>query len=128
MNYDLIEKLSGVEQLEFDLKDVNPEFVAIVEKLISVHAGKSLLYGDYIDNRDEKDSVAIFEHYNDIKRKFIRVENFYTRTVIGEQVDIKELIDTYTDLAVYSILGLQLIFHIMEKDNAQRADDGAEKE
>lgn len=92
------------------------EFKELVDALQRIYAVKATHYGSYIATHGQ-DSPQLFatEHFCDIKRKYVRAKTFIERMTRGEVVDFTDLLDTYSDLAVYAIMGLQMAFHCREK-------------
>ena len=91
----------------------NEHFNTIISALSDIHAGKQVLYGDYIKNNGSDAPIfCLMSHFFDIKRKYIRSENFIKDAAAGKKHNINSLIDTYSDMAVYAILGIQLIVHL----------------
>ena len=96
---------------------INPEFEKILEAMLWIHTGKSIQYGDYIKTHgSDPIDFCLMEHYADVKRKFVRADNFLRQKLSGGKIPIEELLDTYTDLAVYGALGVQLVMHLMERE------------
>lgn len=97
---------------------INSDFEAITDVLKDIHAGKSVLYGDYMKTHGaDSENWGIIQHFLDLKRKYVRAENFVDRKVNGEDIELEEMLDTYSDMAVYSIMGVQIIFkYIKERD------------
>ena len=113
-----------MEFIQTGLDDSN--FRSILEGMQLIYKGKSVLYGNYIETHGSNPTpFALMEHFADLKRKYIRAEHFMKRTLSGEKIDILELLDTYSDMAVYAAIGVQLIFHLEEKDGHALATDGA---
>lgn len=96
--------------------DEQHQFRMFADAMTQIHGAKAIHYGDYIKTHGS-DTPQIFatEHYCDIKRKYVRAKTFVERMTRGEAVDFTDLLDTYSDLAVYAIMGLQMAFHCREK-------------
>jgi hypothetical protein len=93
----------------------DPEFSAILSALEAIHRGKEVLYGNYLETHGAS-PTALVEHYADVKRKWVRVQNFVAKRLNGEKLDYHELMDTFSDMAVYSIMGIQLLRLLIEKE------------
>lgn len=94
------------------------EFNSLADTLCRIHAVKANHYGDYLKTHgDETKELFAVQHFCDIKRKYVRAKNFIERMTRGESVDFHDLLDTYSDLAVYAVMGLQMAFHCIEKDD-----------
>lgn len=94
-------------------------FEEILDGLEMVHRGKEVLYGRYLEiHGSDPQMFALMEHFADLKRKYVRAEHFMKHSMEGVEIDILELYDTYTDMAVYAAMGVQLIEHLMERENA----------
>ena len=95
------------------------QFSEILAALEAIHKGKQALYGNYLETHGADPlKFCLMEHYGDIKRKFVRSENFMKKLMDGKDIPLSELLDTYSDIAVYGALGVQLILHLMERQNA----------
>lgn len=103
------------DALESDSEEVF-EFNSFANAMCSIHAAKAIHYGDYLKTHGDE-SVELFavQHFCDIKRKYVRAKTFIERMTRGESVDFTDLLDTYSDLAVYAVMGLQMAFHCREK-------------
>lgn len=113
---------SGLSEELFEM-DVKPDFDfrEILRALQKIHKGKSILYGNYMETHgDENDKLSIIQHYCDIKRKWVRIDNFVKALLEdNEAIPLEELLDTYSDMAVYSALGIQLVSHLMDRKDAK---------
>lgn len=112
--YDLLVKRAGLTADVLAKGETDAEFGAILGALAAIRSGKEVLYGDYIVTHGSS-PTALIEHYCDVKRKFVRAQGFMERRMRGEQIALEELVDTYSDLAVYSALGIKLLLHLMAK-------------
>lgn len=98
------------------------QFDAILQALSDVHKGKEVLYGSYLETHGEDPKIfSLVTHYADIKRKFVRVENIIKAMSKDKDISIDELLDTYADMAVYAVMGIQLINHHKEVEEKQNA-------
>ena len=92
------------------------QYAVFSDVLVKIHGAKAVQYGDYLKTHgDETSQLFAMQHFCDIKRKYVRAKVFMERMARGEDVNFEELLDTYSDLAVYAIMGLQMAFHCMEK-------------
>jgi hypothetical protein len=110
------------QEMQDGFQDVlNPshEFVLMVNTLADIFAYKNKMYGNFYANADEDDTVAIFEQYMMIKRKFSRLANYAKRRITGEKLPLEQVLDTMIDLSIYSIMGMMLVLNRMEKANAK---------
>lgn len=97
---------------------IESDLLHIVEALLDIHRIKGQVYGDYVRNKfQEGKDTALFAHFIDIQRKFMRAKNINIMLMKGQHHDRDDLFDTYSDLAVYSILGILLIKALIEEDN-----------
>ena len=104
---------AGAEDVPFD---------QIMDALMDIHKGKSALYGNYMETHGAKDDPELFclmEHYCDIRREWLRAENFIKKSAAGEDIALEELLDTFSDMAVYSALGIQLVFKLMARKDEE---------
>lgn len=92
----------------------DPDFDSILQGLSAIHKGKEVGYGSYKKaNESVPVDFRIIFHYADMRRKFIRLENLAMQATKKDGgVDFFDLLDTYSDLAVYAAMGLQMIFDI----------------
>lgn len=113
---ELEERASVIEGApEAETEEVH-QFNYFCDSFKRIHAAKAVHYGDYIKTHgDETPQLFAVQHFCDIKRKYVRAKTFVERMTRGEQVDFTDLLDTYSDLAVYAIMGLQMAFHCREK-------------
>lgn len=112
----LIER-AGLTQETISKGSFDAEFETILGALIDIHRGKEVLYGNYIKTHgSEPETFSIVQHFCDMKRKYIRAENFVKIKSEKEfDIDLVELIDTYSDLAVYAAMGVQLLIHLKQR-------------
>lgn len=95
------------------------EFNSLADTLCRIHAVKAIHYGDYLKTHgDETKELFATQHFCDIKRKYVRAKTFIERMTRGETVDFHDLLDTYSDLAVYAVMGLQMAFSVIEKEGS----------
>lgn len=96
--------------------DETQQFNMLVSCLMNIYSAKAVHYGSYIKTHgDDSPQLFAVEHFCDIKRKYVRAKTFIERMTRGELVDFTDLLDTYSDLAVYAVMGLQMVFHCREK-------------
>lgn len=112
--YELLLKRAGLSPEHIAKGRDDAEFRAILEALAAIRRGKEVLYGDYMQTHGES-PTALVEHYCDVKRKFVRAQGFVAKRLEGDKIDLHELLDTYSDLAVYSVLGIKLLRHMIAK-------------
>lgn len=107
---------------------VDHTFDAIVEGMIKIHESKQVLYGNYIETHGKDPELfALMEHFCDIKRKYVRAEHYMKRIMIGEHIDKNQLFDTYSDMAVYAAMGIQLLIHLEERNEQTSSSDRVDK-
>lgn len=103
-----------------DLQEIDIKFFSLALALGEIHSAKGKLYGNYIETHgSEPELMSLTQHFCDIKRKFVRAENYIRLRNEGDKIPLDDLLDTYSDLAVYGIMGLELIFHILERDSGE---------
>lgn len=126
MRAKLLERAGLTEEMVSRGK-VDYAFEEILEAMREIHRGKEVLYGNYMETHgDEGETFSLIQHFCDTKRKYVRAENFVKQQADGGNISLDELLDTYCDLAVYSIIGVQLIFHLLEKRPVIHEDGGDE--
>lgn len=97
--------------------EVDSGFNAIMDQLMEVHRGKSVLYGNYLKTHgNEPINYSLMQHFLDMKRKYIRAENYVKSCMDDKPIDPLELVDTYADMAVYAALGVQLLQYFIERE------------
>lgn len=100
----------------------DPIFEDILEAMKLIHKGKEALYGQYVyTHGNDPTMFALMEHFADLKRKYIRSEQFMKQRMSGVNIDMAELLDTYSDMAVYAAMGVQLVHHLIKRDSRERA-------
>jgi hypothetical protein len=91
-------------------------FKAILEAMETIKNGKEVLYGDYMQvHGGDPELFALMEHFADVKRKFVRAQEYMKKRANGADIAMVELLDTYIDMAVYGALGVRLVAHLMER-------------
>ncbi len=101
----------------------DPRLEKVLHAMGVIHKGKEVLYGSYLETHgDDPELFALMEHFADLKRKYIRAEHFMKKRMEGQDIELEELFDTYSDMAVYAAMGIDLIYHIMEKKCAETQD------
>lgn len=112
---------SGLTASLYEKGGSDKSFEEVLQGMKIVHQGKEVLYGHYVETHGSDPKMfALMEHFADIKRKFVRAEHFMKKSLDGEDFDILELFDTYSDIAVYGAMGVQLIAHLIERDGNER--------
>lgn len=115
---DKLLKLSGLSSEILSKSEKSAEFIAIQDTLAKIHAGKGVLYGDYVKTRSqEPKNFALLSLFFDIKRKYVRFENMAKMIASGEKLSHDEIIDTLSDLAVYGVMGLMLMDYLEGNNN-----------
>lgn len=110
---------SGLTEQLINAGKPDEAFSRICSALEDIHKGKEVLYGEYlITHGSDPTLFALIEHFCDIKRKYVRAEHFVKGVSAGVQFDLHELLDTYCDTAVYAIMGIQLVLHLKQRDEA----------
>ena len=118
----LMRDMAGVTSTLAQAGPPNEDFVAILEGMKDIHRAKTVLYGDYLKTHGSDPQLfALMEHFADIKRKYVRAENFMKLVMSGKDMSTDELFDTYSDLAVYAAMGVQLLIHLGERDQNEQA-------
>ncbi len=124
-NNDICTKLierSGLSVEIIAAGEHDPEFADIVGALNDIHQGKQVLYGDYVKTHgSESPSFTLLQHFCDLKRKYVRAEHFIKLQLNNDAPPIEELLDTYADMAVYSVMGIQAINRILKAENYLKA-------
>lgn len=110
---------AGLKPRMTELGEEDKMFNAIAETLIAIHRGKEVLYGNYLETHGkEPPQFFLTQHFCDVKRKYVRAENFIRRYVQDkDSIPLEELLDTYSDIAVYAIMGIQAIVKVMNDEN-----------
>lgn len=112
-------KRAGITKELLKEAEDDPIFFEILESLGAIHAGKAVLYGDYMETHGvDPEMFCLIQHFCDLRRKFLRAENFIKMRAEGRQIDKMELLDTYSDIAVYGMLGIQLLDHLEKRKDA----------
>ncbi len=113
---------AGVTSMLAQASPPSEDFVAILEGMKDIHRAKTILYGNYIKTHGSDPQLfALMEHFSDIKRKYVRAEHFMKLVMSGKDMSTDELFDTYSDLAVYAAMGVQLLIHLGERDQNEQA-------
>lgn len=111
--------LSALSDHEIEYGHDDPKFRELLDTLEKIHRGKSFLYGNYLDQMDTSNpQLAMIKHFCDAERKWKRIEIFIKRLAKGEQNDLGMHIESLADLAVYCIMGLQLLERITDEDRS----------
>lgn len=120
----LIVERAGLTQKDIEQGKPDQVFETIVAALVDVHRGKEVLYGNYMETHgSEPENFCIIQHFCDTKRKYVRSENFVKLKADNKDVELVQLLDTYADMAVYSIMGVQLIMHLMTRGKTKSQGD-----
>lgn len=108
---------AGIDSRTIDMGRPDDMFNSILDALRDIHRGKEVLYGDYLKTHgSEPDQFFLTQHFCDLKRKYVRADNFIKRYIEDKNsISLDQLLDTYSDLAVYAIMGIQCINHVMER-------------
>jgi hypothetical protein len=61
------------------------------------------------NHKEDSPTEAIFQVYSDVKRKYVRLKAQAEKSLDMQGFDDDVMVETLTDLAVYSILGLLLL-------------------
>lgn len=98
---------------------VNWNIRTIIETLEVIYRLKSTQYGDFQDNFPAKDSdfMRSLKLYCEMNRKYTRLGHMMMDVERGQfdagdkrvEFSLENLIDIYTDIALYAILGLETI-------------------
>lgn len=121
---DILLKRAGIpEKTLHNSYSPDPDFTMIMDALKRIHTFKGELYGDYQETHGNQPAMmALIEHHCDMKRKAIRAQNFISKMASGDPVDLDDLLDTYSDLAVYAAMGVQLIFHLKDREGPKNTE------
>jgi len=85
------------------------QFENICNALKQIHRGKEVLYGNYLETHGgDPTNFALMEHFADFKRKYVRAEIYIKKRLEGDVHDLSQLLDTYSDAAVYALMGIQM--------------------
>lgn len=117
----LLLKRAGLSEADVAAGRTDNLFNDIADILKDIHKGKEVLYGDYlITHGSDSDKLFLLQHFCDLKRKYVRYENYSKRVLENKDVDIYELLDTLSDLAVYSIMGLQMVDELLKREQERK--------
>lgn len=98
----------SMDRLPFELPE--SKFKDILKVLEEIQHVKAQQYGDYIkQQKDVTARLALFDHFVNIRRKFKRAEHTIER-IVDREANPDDLLDTYSDLAVYAVLGIMLAY------------------
>lgn len=93
-------------------------FLEIINGFASIHQGKSEHYGDYIASLDldnTPEAMTLAHLHSDIKRKWTRLDSLIKKRVAGGcNIDFDDLIDTLSDMGVYSAMCIDAIVELQE--------------
>lgn len=125
LSQELLKRAGITDELLAASKKPDVEFEEIVDTLKLIHQGKAVLYGNYIEShKNDGDLLMLVEHYADLKRKYVRVDNFVKKMVNeGEKISYEEQLDSFSDLAVYSLLGIQVALYLRKKERMEKTSD-----
>ena len=117
MKYDKLIEQAGVLDLVKDIEAglkgqflIDEDFDSLLRTIRLIQTAKRYQYEDYIEARDPDPKIALFENFTDLKRKYVRLN-----VAIKRKYSFNDLAEGYLDIAIYGLLGLQLLFHIEEK-------------
>lgn len=113
-------KKSGLTTDQIYKQSVDFQFGAILHTLQKIHTGKAVLYGDYIKTHgNQNDLLCLMQLFADMKRKWLRFENWIDIATDENQQTLSqdELLDTFSDLAVYSVMAIQMLDYLEKKRN-----------
>ena len=116
----LLLNLASINELDVECGIENPEFKEIQEALYKINRGKSRYYGDYIQNilKDEPTQMmVIIQLFLETKRKWTRLNNLVkeiSKNSSPEPKQIESLLDTLSDLGVYSVMNIHLLVKVFE--------------
>lgn len=108
---ELIRKKAGLSASAPFVDNFSSPFGRVMLALADVKQAKELEYGDYVAKQKlvKPLRMAMFDHFVNIRRKFVRAEHIVNR-IVDRETGTDDLIDTYADMAVYCILGIQLAY------------------
>lgn len=116
---DIVETLVHQADLSREVLDCatnDHEFLKVLHGLEQIHNGKGVLYGNYLETHGQgNELLCLTEHFCDMKRKYIRADHYIKQRFNDNNLPLTELLKSYSDLAVYAMLGLQLVFKKMEE-------------
>lgn len=98
---------------------IDNKMQVIFRGALRVFSEKSKAYGNHLAARDPDDSIALFEAYSEINRKYIRLNKFARDKLKGEDRQMIDVADTLLDLMIYSAMALQLVLTRQEKKDAE---------
>jgi hypothetical protein len=101
--------------LPFEM-DTDTPFFKLLEMINDIKFAKEHEYGDYVANQMATSSsrLSIFGHFVNIRRKFMRAEHIVEK-IVDREATPDALIDTYVDMAVYALLGVQLAYELKQR-------------
>ena len=112
----LLVQRAGLTPADVEMGKPDFQFESILRGLVDIHRGKEVLYGNYMETHgSEPENFCLVQHFCDTKRKYVRAENFVKLKSDGKDLDLMQLLDTYSDLAVYAAMGIQLTLHLIER-------------
>lgn len=119
--FELLLKRAGITHELLNAGKSDDLFAEILSAMKAIHRGKEALYGNYMETHgNDPTNFALMEHFCDIKRKFVRADGFIKKRMEGNNIDLKEMLDTYSDIAVYGAIGVQLVIHLMEREQNEQ--------
>lgn len=104
---------AGVDPSQLPLSPPkDTDMACLIEALYDVYLDKSRQYGDYVDEQIKDPEFAVIDHFVNIRRKFIRARNQVSECLKNPSLNRAVLVDTYADMAVYSMLGVILAYRL----------------
>lgn len=120
----LLLRRAGLTVDEVSKGKSDPSFENLMNVLSDIHRGKEVLYGSYLETHgSEPENFCLVSHFCDMKRKYVRAENIVKIKSEGGDVGLIELLDTYSDLAVYAVMGVQMIIHLQQRKLKQELQE-----
>lgn len=122
---ELLLKRAGLTPAMVQRGKTDEFFTVVMDALSDIYKGKQVLYGNYLETHGgDPTQFALMEHFSDIKRKYVRAQAFMKEYFNGSHdMPLDELLDTYSDLAVYGAIGVQLVLHLIARE--QRGTSGS---
>lgn len=112
---ELLTSISGVDNVKPSVDISKSQMTSILIAMEYIFYQKDGKYGNFLDNADSEEKVALFEHYIMVKRKYSRLATYSKARLKGEELPLDGVLDTYLDLAIYSAMGVLLVLTLMEK-------------
>jgi hypothetical protein len=126
MNFELLKKKIA-EKSGCDLKNKNfsaDAFENVCSILQELHQEKQKYYGDYFERiKKFPNDLNIIRNFLEVEKKYFRCENIMKDIMVKNSKEIAErILDSYVDLAVYSIMGLAMLSSCFDQQSVPKRD------